>query len=55
MLDALEANGSDLLKVSIPPLYEYVYDDLEPDRLTNGGNNLFDPYGMKASKKLFHC
>ena len=52
ILDSLEASGSDLYDVYVPPLYQYVYDDQHPDRLTNGGNNLFDPYGMKACMRI---
>ena len=50
ILDSLEANSSGLLNVHDPPLYQYAYDDQYPDRLTNGGNNLFDPYGMMVIK-----
>ena len=48
VLDALEANSEEILNATSPPLYRYVYDNIQPDRLTNGGNDLFDPYGMKV-------
>ena len=48
ILEDLEENSEELLNISQLPLYRYVYDDKMPNRLTNGGENLFDPYGMEV-------
>ena len=54
MLDALVANSENIANISDLPFYQYIYDDIKPDRLTNGGNNLFDPYGMLVNSHNYY-